>query len=80
MTNLDGTVREGINLAYQKQLQPAARTVTREDQTCKDKCESWRKGRQPMSWGEKNDLKFGNRQKDARFLCRVEGVVVAQSA
>lgn len=53
MTNLDGTVREGINLAYQKQLQPAARTVTREDQTCKDKCESWRKGRQPMSWGEK---------------------------
>lgn len=30
--------------------------------------------------GKKNDLKFGNRQKDARFLCRVEGVVVAQSA
>lgn len=31
--------------------------------------------------GGKKDLKFGNRQKDARFLCRVvEGVVVAQSA
>lgn len=30
--------------------------------------------------GEKRDLKFGNRQKDARFLCRVVEGVVAQSA
>lgn len=30
--------------------------------------------------GKIKDPRFGNRQKDARFLCGVEGVVVAQSA